>query len=82
MGFSPKDHPLSRLDFSSNTTRKKRHLGIGGKVIVKLDSVALSNGENVGLVGHREFKGNSHTIRMGIAMAIAGAIYLPAAAVF
>ena len=59
--------------------RKKRPLGIGGKVIIKLDSVELTNGENVDLVGRREFKGNPHTIRMGVAMAITGAIYLPAA---
>jgi hypothetical protein len=62
--------------------RKKRPLGIGGKMIVKLDSVELTNGENVDLVGRREFKGNPHTIRMGVAMAIAGAIYLPAAPLF
>jgi hypothetical protein len=51
-------------------------------MIVKLDSVELTNGENVDLVGRREFKGNPHTIRMGVAMAIAGAIYLPAAPLF
>ena len=62
--------------------RKRRHLGMGGKVIIKLDSVKLTNGESVDLVGHREFKGNPHTIRMGVAMAIAGAIYLPAAPLF
>ena len=62
--------------------RKKRPLGIGGKLTVRLDSVPLSNGESVDLVGRREFKGNPHTIRMGVAMAIAGAIYLPAAPLF
>jgi hypothetical protein len=62
--------------------RKKRPLGMGGKVIIKLDSVELANGERVDLVGRREFKGNRHTIRMGVAMAIAGAIYLPAAPLF
>jgi hypothetical protein len=41
--------------------RKKRPLGIGGKMIVKLDSVELTNGENVDLVGRREFKG-THTL--------------------
>jgi hypothetical protein len=44
--------------------------------------VELTNGENVDLVGQREFKGNPHTIRMGVAMAIAGAIYPPAAPLF
>ena len=62
--------------------RKRRPLGIGGKVIIKFDSVELTNGESVDLVGQREFKGNPHTIRMGVAMAIAGAIYLPAAPLF
>jgi hypothetical protein len=62
--------------------RKKRPLGIGGKVIIKLDSVELTNGENADLVGRREFRGNRHTIRMGVAMAITGAIYPPAAPLF
>jgi hypothetical protein len=62
--------------------RKKRPLGIGGNMTVKLDSVELTNGEYVDLVGRREFKGNPHTIRMGVAMAITGAIYLPAAPLF
>jgi len=51
-------------------------------MIVKLDSVERTNGESVDLAGRREFKGNPHTIRMGVAMAIAGAIYLPAAPLF
>jgi LssY C-terminus len=62
--------------------RKKRPLGIGGKVIIELDSVELTNGGNVDLVGRREFKGNPHTIRMGVAMAITGAIYPPAVPLF
>jgi LssY C-terminus len=62
--------------------RKKRPLGIGGNMTVKLDSVELTNGEYVDLVGRREFKGNPHTIRMGVAIAITGAIYLPAAPLF
>src|ERR1700739_3208865 len=59
--------------------RKKRPLGIGGKVIIKLDSVELTNGENVDLVGRREFKRNPPTIRVGVAVAITGGISLPAA---
>jgi len=62
--------------------RKKRPLGIGGKVTIELDSVELTNGGNVDLVGRREFKGNPHTIRMGVAMAITGAIYPPAVPLF
>jgi len=60
----------------------KRPLGMGGDVIVKLDSVELTNGQRVGLVAHKEFKGRSHTIRMAVGMAITASIFLPAAPVF
>jgi LssY C-terminus len=60
----------------------KRPLGMGGDVIIKLDSVELATGDSVALVARKEFKGKSHTIRMGVAMAIAAAIYLPAAPAF
>jgi hypothetical protein len=62
--------------------KRKRPAGIGGDVIVQVDSVALTTGENIGLVARKEFKGNSHTIRMGVVMAISAAIYLPSAPVF
>ena len=62
--------------------RGKRPLGLGGHIIVSLDSVELSSGEIVELVGRREFKGKSHTIRMAIGTAITAAIYLPASPVF
>jgi hypothetical protein len=60
----------------------RRPFGMGGDVIVQLDSVELTNGERVGLVARQEFKGKSHTIRMGLEMALAGIIYGPAAPVF
>lgn len=60
----------------------KRLLGMGGRVIVQLDSVDLANGERVELEALQGFKGRSHTLRMGMAMAVTGAIYLPAAPVF
>jgi hypothetical protein len=60
----------------------KRPLGMGGDLNIKLDSVELTSGEKVGLFARKRFKGKSHSIRMGIEMAIAGAIYLPAAPVF
>ena len=60
----------------------KRPLGMGGNLIIKLDSVELTTGERVALLARREFKGRSHTIRMGVAMAITAAIYLPAAPAF
>jgi hypothetical protein len=60
----------------------RRPFGMGGDVIVQLDSVELTTGERVGLVARQEFKGKSHTIRMGMEMALAAAIYGPAAPVF
>jgi hypothetical protein len=62
--------------------KQKRLLGMGGGVVVKLDSVELANGERVELEARKRFKGRSHTLRMGLAMAVTGAIYLPAAPVF
>ncbi len=62
--------------------KPKRMLGIGGKVSVTLDSLQLPEGAIVDLVAQQKFKGRSHTIRMGIEMAIASAIYFPAAPVF
>lgn len=62
--------------------KRKRLLGMGGGLIVKLDSVALASGERVALEARKRFKGRSHTLRMGMAMAVTSAIYLPAAPVF
>ncbi|MGD0520126.1 MAG: LssY C-terminal domain-containing protein [Terracidiphilus sp.] len=60
----------------------KRPLGMGGNVTVRLDSVKLTNGQSMGLVARKEYKGKSRTLRMGMEMAIAGAVYWPAAPVF
>ena len=60
----------------------KRPLGMGGNVVIRLDSVVLANNKSVGLVVLRKFKGRSHTIRMGLEMAVVGAIYWPAAPAF
>jgi hypothetical protein len=60
----------------------KRLLGMGGHLIIKLDSVELTTGERAGLVARKKFKGRSHILRMAVEMAIAGAIYLPAAPAF
>jgi uncharacterized Zn ribbon protein len=62
--------------------RGRRHLGLGGNLIIKLNSVELANGQSVGVVMRREFKGRSHTVRMGLEVVIAGAIYWPAAPAF
>jgi hypothetical protein len=56
-----------------------RLLGIGGKVVIQLDSVELASGDTVSLQGRREFKGGSHTKLMAEGMVLAGLIYLPAA---
>jgi hypothetical protein len=60
----------------------KRPLGIGGDVTVRIDSVVLTNGQRMGLVASKEYKGKSRTLRMGVVMAIAGAVYWPSAPVF
>jgi len=72
----------ARAEGSVIGVKGKRPLGMGGDLIIKLESVELTTGENVSLVARKEFKGKSHTIRMGVAMAIAAAIYLPAAPAF
>jgi LssY C-terminus len=60
----------------------RRPLGMGGDIILKLDSVKLTTGERVGLVASKEFKGRAHTIRMAVGMAVTAAFYPPAAPVF
>jgi hypothetical protein len=72
----------ARAEGSVIGVKGKRPLGMGGDLVIRLDSVELATGESVSLVARREFKGRSHTIRMGVAMAITAAIYLPAAPAF
>jgi LssY C-terminus len=62
--------------------KQRRPAGMGGALIIALDSIQLRSGERIDIVGRREFKGNSHTIRMGVAMAVLAAIYLPSTPVF
>ena len=71
----------ARAEGSVIGVKGKRPLGMGGDLIIKLETVELTTGESVALVARKEFKGRSHTIRMGVAMAIAAAIYPPAAPV-
>jgi hypothetical protein len=75
-------HAGAEAEGSILAVRGKRPLGMGGDVIIQVGSVELTTGEQVELCARKEFKGRSHTIRMGVEMAIAGAIYLPAAPVF
>ncbi|HET6932724.1 MAG TPA: LssY C-terminal domain-containing protein [Candidatus Acidoferrum sp.] len=72
----------ARAEGSVIGVKGKRPLGMGGDLIIKLDSVELATGDSVSLVARKEFKGRSHTIRMGVAMAIAAAIYFPVAPAF
>jgi hypothetical protein len=60
----------------------KRPFGMGGDVILKLDSVELTSAEQIALEAHKEFKGRSHTIRMAMGIAVTAAFYPPAAPVF
>ena len=60
----------------------KRFLGIGGNVALKLDSVALANGDRVGLRAGMDVKGRSRTKLMAAAMIATGLFFLPATPVF
>ncbi len=60
----------------------RRVLGLGGNLVLKLDSVELANGDRVTLRARKEVKGTSHTWRMAAGMAITSLIYMPAAPVF
>ena len=60
----------------------RRMLGMGGNLVLKLDSVELANGDYVALRARREVKGTSHTWRMAAGMAITSIFYFPAAPVF
>ena len=60
----------------------RRVLGMGGNLVLKLDSVELANGDRVPLRARKEVKGTSHTWRMAAGMAITSIFYMPAAPVF
>lgn len=60
----------------------RRFLGMGGELVIKLESVKLVTGDRVRLRARCEFKGNSHTKLMATEMFVAGLIYLPAAPAF
>ncbi len=67
---------------SVTAVKGKRFLGIGGRVALKLDSVALANGERIGLHARMAVKGRTRIKTMAAAMIVTGLVFLPAAAVF
>ena len=71
--------PAGTMALGSVTAVKgRRFLGIGGKVSLKLDSLQLANGDQVGLRASKEVKGGSRTKLMVAGMIVAGCIFLPA----
>jgi hypothetical protein len=60
----------------------KRLLGIGGNVVIKLDSVELITGDEVALRARKEIKGRSRTKLMAVEMIVSALFYLPAAPIF
>ena len=64
------------------SVKGRRILGIGGKIVIGLNSIALVSGETVGLSARKVVKGSSHTWRMIAGVAVTGLFYLPAAPLF
>ena len=62
--------------------KSKRLLGIGGNVVIKLDSVELVTGDAVALKARKEIKGRSRTKSMMVEMMLTSLFYLPAAPIF
>jgi LssY-like putative type I secretion system component LssY len=62
--------------------KHRRILGIGGKVVYGIDSVALVTGETIGLHARKVVKGTPHTWRMVAGIAVTALFYLPAAPIF
>jgi hypothetical protein len=58
--------------------KRKRMLGMGGKIVIMLDSVVLASGEHFDLRARKEIKGGSCTKLMLVEMLATGISYLPA----
>jgi hypothetical protein len=67
---------------SVTAVKGKRFLGIGGKLALRLDSVALANGQWIGLRARMAVRGRTRIKMMAAAMVATGLVFLPAAAVF
>jgi LssY C-terminus len=70
----------AKAEGSVISVKGRRPLGIGGDLIIRVDSVELTTGERAELTARKEFKGRSHRSR--VEMAITAAIYLPVAPAF
>jgi hypothetical protein len=62
--------------------KHRRLLGIGGKVVLKLDSVRLADGDRVPLRARTEVKGSSHTKLMAAAILGVSTFFWPATPAF
>jgi len=67
---------------SVTRVKRRRFLGIGGNVSLKLDSLELATGDQFRLRAHLDVKGRSRTRLMAAAMIATGLVFLPAAPVF
>ena len=72
----------SKASGSLTRVHGRRVLGMGGKLILSIDSVELANGDHVALSARKEVKGTSHTWRMAAGVAITSIFYFPVAPVF
>ena len=72
----------SKATGSLTRVHGRRVLGMGGKLVLSIDSVELANGDHVALRASKELKGISHTWRMAAGVAITSIFYFPVAPVF
>jgi|SRR5580700_624468 hypothetical protein len=72
----------SKATGSLTRVHGRRVLGMGGKLVLTIDSVELANGDHVALRASKELKGTSHTWRMAAGVAVTSIFYFPVAPVF
>ncbi len=72
----------SKATGSLTRVHGRRVLGMGGKLVLNVDSVELANGDHVALRASKEMKGTSHTWRMAAGVAVTSIFYFPVAPVF
>jgi len=72
----------SKASGSLTRVHSRRMLGMGGKLVLSIDSVELANGDRIALAARKEVRGTSHTWRMAAGVAITSIFYFPVAPVF